>query len=46
VPLVLGFELSGDANLPALAIEHQAELRTTVADFARIPRLGWKNRQG
>jgi uncharacterized protein len=32
-----------DAHLAALAIEHQAELCTTDADFARFPGLRWLN---
>jgi len=32
-----------DAHLAALAIEHQAQLCTTDADFARFPGLRWTN---
>jgi toxin-antitoxin system PIN domain toxin len=35
--------LTGDAHLAALAIEHQAEVHTTDADFARFPGLRWRN---
>jgi hypothetical protein len=49
--LVLGFlealgtagNLTTDAHLAALAIEHQAELHTTDADFARFSGLKWRN---
>jgi toxin-antitoxin system PIN domain toxin len=33
--------LTTDAHLAALAIEHQAELHSTDADFARFPGLRW-----
>ena len=39
----LGGNLVTDAHLAALAIEHQAELYTTDADFARFPGLRWVN---
>lgn len=35
--------LTTDAYLAALAIEHQAELHSTDADFARFPGLAWRN---
>jgi toxin-antitoxin system PIN domain toxin len=35
--------LTTDAHLAALAIEHQAELNTTDTDFARFPGLRWRN---
>lgn len=35
--------LTTDAHLAALSIEHQAELHTTDADFVRFPGLRWKN---
>lgn len=35
--------LTTDAHLAALAIEHQAELHTTDADFRRFPGLRWSN---
>jgi len=38
-----GGNLTTDAHLAALAIEHQADLRSTDADFARFPGLRWSN---
>jgi toxin-antitoxin system PIN domain toxin len=35
--------LTTDAHLAALAIEHQAELHSTDSDFARFPGLRWVN---
>jgi toxin-antitoxin system PIN domain toxin len=35
--------LTTDAHLAALAIEHQAELHSTDADFARFAGLKWRN---
>jgi toxin-antitoxin system PIN domain toxin len=35
--------LTTDAHLAALAVEYQAELHTTDADFARFPGLRWTN---
>jgi hypothetical protein len=35
--------LTTDAHLAALAIEHQAVIHTTDADFARFPGLRWIN---
>lgn len=35
--------LSTDAHLAALAIEHQAELHSTDADFTRFSGLRWRN---
>lgn len=35
--------LTTDAHLAALAIEHQAELHSTDVDFARFPGLRWTN---
>ena len=35
--------LTTDAHLAALAIEHQAEVCSTDADFARFPGLRWTN---
>jgi len=35
--------LTTDAHLAALAIEHQAEVHSTDADFARFPGLRWSN---
>lgn len=38
-----GGNLTTDAHLAALAIEYQAELASTDADFARFPGLRWFN---
>jgi toxin-antitoxin system PIN domain toxin len=38
--------LTTDAHLAALAVEHQAELLSTDADFARFPGLRWRNPLG
>ena len=38
--------LTTDAHLAALAIERQAELHSTDADFARFPGLRWQNPLG
>jgi uncharacterized protein len=35
--------LTTDAHLAAVCIEHQAELHSTDADFARFPGLRWRN---
>lgn len=35
--------LVSDAHLAALAIEHNCELFSTDADFARFPKLKWQN---
>ena len=35
--------LTTDAHLAALAVEHQAELHSTDADFQRFPGLRWAN---
>ena len=35
--------LTTDAQLAALAIEHQAELHSSDADFGRFPELRWRN---
>jgi predicted nucleic acid-binding protein len=32
-----------DAHLAALAIEHGCELASTDSDFARFPKLKWRN---
>ncbi len=32
-----------DAHLAALAVEHGCELASTDADFARFPKLNWRN---
>jgi uncharacterized protein len=40
-PLGTAGNLTTDAHLAALAIEHGAELCSSDADFARFPRLRW-----
>lgn len=35
--------LTSDAHLAALAIEHQSDLRSTDTDFARFSGLRWRN---
>lgn len=40
-PLGTAGNLTTDAHLAALAIEHGAELCSTDADFSRFPRLRW-----
>jgi predicted nucleic acid-binding protein len=35
--------LTTDAHLAALAVEYQAELHTTDADFTRFAGLRWRN---
>ncbi|HBY58889.1 MAG TPA: VapC toxin family PIN domain ribonuclease [Solibacterales bacterium] len=42
-PLGTGGNLTSDAYLAALAIEHGAELCSTDNDFARFSRLRWRN---
>ena len=42
-PLGTGGNLTSDAYLAALAIEHGAELCSTDNDFARFGRLRWRN---
>ena len=42
-PLGTGGNLTSDAHLAALAIEHGAELCTADNDFARFSRLRWRN---
>ena len=39
----VGPNLVTDAHLAALAIEHQAELHSNDADFARFSGLTWRN---
>ena len=39
----VGGSLTTDPHLAALAIEHQAELHSNDADFARFPGLRWRN---
>ena len=36
-------DLTTDAQLAALAIEHQAEVHSNDADFGRFPQLRWVN---
>jgi toxin-antitoxin system PIN domain toxin len=43
LPLGAGGNLTSDAHLAALAIEHGAELYSCDSDFARFPRLRWRN---
>jgi toxin-antitoxin system PIN domain toxin len=43
MPLGSAGNLTTDAHLAALAIEHGAELCSADADFARFPRLRWVN---
>ncbi|MFW6197578.1 MAG: TA system VapC family ribonuclease toxin, partial [Myxococcota bacterium] len=38
-----GGNLTTDAHLAALAIEHGCELCSTDSDFARFPRVRWRN---
>ena len=38
-----GGNLTSDAHLAALALEHRAELCSSDHDFARFPRLRWRN---
>jgi uncharacterized protein len=42
-PLGTAGNLTTDAHLAALAIEHGAELHSADADFSRFPRLRWVN---
>jgi len=42
-PLGTGGNLTSDAHLAALAIEHGAELCSTDNDFTRFNRLRWRN---
>ncbi|HEY7388091.1 MAG TPA: type II toxin-antitoxin system VapC family toxin [Bryobacteraceae bacterium] len=43
LPLGTAANLTSDAHLAALAIEHGAELCSTDNDFARFDRLRWRN---
>lgn len=43
LPLGTGGNLTSDAHLAALAVEHGAELCSTDGDFARFPGLRWRN---
>jgi toxin-antitoxin system PIN domain toxin len=38
-----GGNLTSDAHLAALAIEHRAELCSSDNDFARFPQVRWRN---
>ncbi|HXB68557.1 MAG TPA: TA system VapC family ribonuclease toxin [Candidatus Acidoferrales bacterium] len=42
-PLGTGGNLTSDAHLAALAMEHGAELCSCDSDFARFPGLRWRN---
>jgi uncharacterized protein len=42
-PLGTGGNLTSDAHLAALALEHRAELCSSDRDFQRFPRLKWRN---
>ena len=42
-PMGAGGNLTSDAHLAALAIEHGAELCSSDSDFARFPGLKWRN---
>jgi uncharacterized protein len=42
-PLGTGGNLTSDAYLAALALEHRAELFSTDHDFQRFPGLKWRN---
>lgn len=43
LPLGTGGNLTSDAHLAALAIEHAAGLHSTDTDFNRFARLRWRN---
>jgi uncharacterized protein len=43
LPMGTGGNLTSDAHLAALAIEHGAQLYSSDNDFARFPRLEWRN---
>jgi hypothetical protein len=43
LPIGTGGNLTSDAHLAALAIEHGAELYSSDSDFARFPGLKWRN---
>jgi toxin-antitoxin system PIN domain toxin len=42
----VGGNLVTDAHIAAIAIEHQAEVHSNDADFARFPGLNWSNPLG
>ncbi len=39
----VGGNLTADAHIAALAIEHQGEVHSNDSDFARFPGLRWRN---
>jgi len=43
LPLGSGGNLTSDAHLAAIAMEHGAELCSADGDFARFPGLRWRN---
>jgi toxin-antitoxin system PIN domain toxin len=43
LPLGTGGNLTSDAHLAALALEHGAEIYSADADFARFARVKWRN---
>jgi uncharacterized protein len=43
LPLGTGGNLTTDAHLAALAIEHGAELCSSDADFSRFPGVRWRD---
>jgi uncharacterized protein len=43
LPLGIAGDLTSDAHLAALAIEHGAQLCSADSDFARFPGLKWTN---
>lgn len=43
VPLGTGGNLTNDAHLAALALEHDSDLCSADADFSRFPGLRWSN---
>lgn len=45
-PLGTAANLTSDAHVAALAVEHGAELCSTDRDFARFPHLRWRNPLG
>jgi len=42
-PLCTGGNLTSDAHLAALALEHDAELCSADADYSRFPGIRWSN---
>jgi toxin-antitoxin system PIN domain toxin len=43
LPIGTGGNLTSDAHLAALALEHRAELCSADSDFQRFPGLNWRN---